>query len=100
MNLVDIIAKNARFHANQSAFVEVKPITGSRKEVSWLQFHEKTNKIAHALLNKGIRKGPWLTSKIFNIFYYNANFLIHFTFHAFLKGFSRLYKACKDAVKF
>ena len=57
MNLVDIIAKNARFHANQSAFVEVKPITGSRKEVSWLQFHEKTNKIAHALLIRESGKG-------------------------------------------
>lgn len=57
MNLVDIIVKNARLHAHRSAFVEVKPVTGSRKEISWLEFHEKTNKIAHALLNRGVTKG-------------------------------------------
>ncbi len=57
MNLVDVIAKNARFHANQPAFIEVKPVTGSRKETSWLQFHDRTNRIANVMINRGIRKG-------------------------------------------
>lgn len=57
MNLVDVIDKNARFHANGPAFVEVKPISGSRKEISWIQFHERTNRFANTLLDKGIGKG-------------------------------------------
>ena len=46
MNLIDIIAKNSRIYPNETAFVEVKPVTRVRKEVQWRRFEERINKQA------------------------------------------------------
>ncbi|HSB07691.1 MAG TPA: class I adenylate-forming enzyme family protein [Thermodesulfobacteriota bacterium] len=57
MNLVDIIAKNSRTYPNETAFVEVKPVTKLRKEIQWRPFDEKVNKIANALKEMGVHQG-------------------------------------------
>ena len=57
MNLIDIVFKNSRLYPNETAFVEVRPVTKVRKETSWRQFEERVNKIANWLKDIGVRPG-------------------------------------------
>ena len=57
MNLVDLIEKNARLYPDDIAYVEIRPVTKVRKEISWIQFHERTNRLANAFIDMGIKKG-------------------------------------------
>jgi acyl-CoA synthetase (AMP-forming)/AMP-acid ligase II len=57
MNLLDIIAKNSRVYPDETAFVELRPVTKARKEVSWRRFEGRVNKIANALKATGVRQG-------------------------------------------
>ncbi|RLB07565.1 MAG: long-chain fatty acid--CoA ligase [Deltaproteobacteria bacterium] len=57
MNIVDIVVKNARMYPHDIAFVEVRPATKVRKEITWSQFNERTDKLANALIHRGIGKG-------------------------------------------
>jgi acyl-CoA synthetase (AMP-forming)/AMP-acid ligase II len=56
MNLVDVITKYARLSPHATAFVEVRPLSGGRQEIGWEEFHERTNRIADALLRQEIGK--------------------------------------------
>jgi long-chain acyl-CoA synthetase len=57
MTVVDLVARNARMYPESIAFVEVRPVTGSRKEITWAAFNERMNRIARVLSAKGIKKG-------------------------------------------
>jgi acyl-CoA synthetase (AMP-forming)/AMP-acid ligase II len=57
MNLLDIIAKNSRIYPEESAFLELRPVTKARKEISWRRFGERVNKIANGLKETGVHQG-------------------------------------------
>jgi acyl-CoA synthetase (AMP-forming)/AMP-acid ligase II len=57
MNITDIISKNARMHPDDTAFVEVRPVTRLRKAISWAQFDDRISRLANALIERGVRKG-------------------------------------------
>jgi acyl-CoA synthetase (AMP-forming)/AMP-acid ligase II len=57
MNMVDIITKNARMYPNEIAFVEVRPVTKVKRAIRWAQFSERLNRLANALLDRGVKKG-------------------------------------------
>jgi acyl-CoA synthetase (AMP-forming)/AMP-acid ligase II len=57
MNMLSIIAKNARTYPSEIAFVEVKPVTKGRKVIHWAQFNERVNRLANALMERGVKKG-------------------------------------------
>jgi long-chain acyl-CoA synthetase len=57
MSIVDIVAKHARLIPDAPALVEIKPVTGGRQEVSWVQLDERTNRLADSLIRMGVRKG-------------------------------------------
>jgi acyl-CoA synthetase (AMP-forming)/AMP-acid ligase II len=57
MNITDLVGRNARQYPDHIAFVEVRPISRRRKEINWALFEERTSRLAHALLERGIRKG-------------------------------------------
>jgi len=57
MNLIDILSKNSRLYPNETAFIEVRPVTKVRKETSWRRFEERVNKIANGLKDMGVRPG-------------------------------------------
>jgi len=57
MNLVDFLEKNARLYPEDIAFVEVRPLTKARHHIHWARFNERTNRLANALMKKGIKKG-------------------------------------------
>ena len=56
MNLIDVIAKFARLSPRSTAFVEVRPLSGLRQEISWEEFHDRTNRIANSLLQEGVQR--------------------------------------------
>lgn len=57
MTVVDLVARNARLFPNAIAFVEVRPVTKVRKEITWDALNERMNRIARVLTAKGVRKG-------------------------------------------
>ena len=57
MNIVDLVEKNARLYPDDTAYVEIRPVTKSRKEISWIRFYERTNRLANALLDRGVENG-------------------------------------------
>jgi long-chain acyl-CoA synthetase len=56
MNLIDVIAKFARMSPRSTAFVEVRALSGLRQEISWEEFHDRTNRIANSLLQEGVQR--------------------------------------------
>ncbi|MBN2126069.1 MAG: AMP-binding protein [Deltaproteobacteria bacterium] len=57
MNIIDLVEKNARFYPHGTAYVEIRPLSKVRREISWMAFYERTNRLANALLDRGIGKG-------------------------------------------
>ena len=57
MNIIDVIAKQARFFPEAPAFVEVKRLSGVRGEITWRQFYERVNRLANALVGLDAGKG-------------------------------------------
>jgi long-chain acyl-CoA synthetase len=57
MNLVNIIQRNGRYYSNDTAFIEVRPVSNARKAVTWGQFSERVNRLANALTDRGVNKG-------------------------------------------
>ncbi|HEX2966936.1 MAG TPA: class I adenylate-forming enzyme family protein [Syntrophorhabdaceae bacterium] len=57
MNIVEVLSKYARSTPQAPALVEVKPVSGLRREINWEQLEERTNKLANSLIQKGVKKG-------------------------------------------
>jgi acyl-CoA synthetase (AMP-forming)/AMP-acid ligase II len=57
MTIIDVITKFGRARPDDAAFVEIRPLTGSRSEITWAQFDERTDRIAGALIDAGVGKG-------------------------------------------
>jgi len=57
MNLVDFLEKNARLYPEDIALVEVRAVTGGRSDMDWARFNDRTNRLANALMEKGIKRG-------------------------------------------
>ena len=57
MNLPDILEKYNRSSPGATALVEVRPLSGQRRNISWRVLYERTNRLANALLSLGIGKG-------------------------------------------
>ncbi len=57
MTIIDLVARNARLHPDSTAFVEIRPVSKMRKEITWAAFNGRMNKIAHVLAAKGVDKG-------------------------------------------
>ncbi|MBW1801632.1 MAG: acyl--CoA ligase, partial [Deltaproteobacteria bacterium] len=57
MIMMDAIAKNARLYPDKTAFVEVRPVSGVRKEIAWASLYDRVNKLAHGLTDRGVSKG-------------------------------------------
>jgi long-chain acyl-CoA synthetase len=55
MNLLDVISKFAHLSPESIAFVEVRPLSNLRSEISWKAFQDRTDRIAQSLLQRGIR---------------------------------------------
>ena len=57
MNIVDLVYRNSRIYPDDTAFVEVRPVSKQKKVITWKEFDERTNSLANALIARGVRKG-------------------------------------------
>jgi long-chain acyl-CoA synthetase len=57
MNIVDLASRNGRLYPDDPAFVEIRSVSNQRRAISWKEFDERTNSLANALIERGIKKG-------------------------------------------
>jgi acyl-CoA synthetase (AMP-forming)/AMP-acid ligase II len=57
MNCIDFLEKNVRLYPQDVAFAEVGSLTKARIEIRWASLNERTNRLANALMAKGITRG-------------------------------------------
>ena len=57
MLITEMLARNARMYGDEIALVEREPAKRKRTEITWKIFDDGANRIANALLKKGIKKG-------------------------------------------
>lgn len=57
MNLVEMVEKNCRWYLRKTAFVEIKPVSGQREELTWESFGDRTDRLANAMIERGITRG-------------------------------------------
>jgi acyl-CoA synthetase (AMP-forming)/AMP-acid ligase II len=61
-----MLARNARTIPDKPALIELKPASGLRKQITWKEFNERVNKIADALMVRGIGKDDKVISWMMN----------------------------------
>ena len=66
MLITEILARNARMYGDEIALVERDPAKNSRKEITWAAFDAEANRVANALLAKGIKKGDKVVHLMMN----------------------------------
>jgi acyl-CoA synthetase (AMP-forming)/AMP-acid ligase II len=68
MNISEMLARNARTFPNNIALIERIPSKHLKRQISWKKFDERVNRIANALIARGIRKGDrvmhWMMNSI------------------------------------
>jgi acyl-CoA synthetase (AMP-forming)/AMP-acid ligase II len=57
MIVTEFLARNARLIPGAIALVEITPSQGLRREISWKEFDDQANRVANALIARGIKKG-------------------------------------------
>ena len=57
MIITEILARNARMYRDEIALIERDPAKERRVEITWREFDEIANRVATALIKRGIRKG-------------------------------------------
>ena len=57
MTITEMLVRNARLTPNAIALAEIAPSKGYRKSITWKEFDENANRVANALINRGIKKG-------------------------------------------
>lgn len=57
MLITEILARNARMYAAKTALIEREPAKNRRVEITWKEFDDQANRLAQALLARGVQKG-------------------------------------------
>jgi fatty-acyl-CoA synthase len=66
MIITEILARNARMYGNETALIERAPAENKRMEITWSTFDERANRVAQALLSRGIAKGDRVVHLMMN----------------------------------
>jgi long-chain acyl-CoA synthetase len=57
MTITEILARNARLYPDSPALIEIAPSKNFRKTITWKEFNDNANRVANALIERGIKKG-------------------------------------------
>jgi acyl-CoA synthetase (AMP-forming)/AMP-acid ligase II len=66
IHIGEMLARNARMVPDGLALVERTPAEKKRTEITWKQFDEGANRVANALIQRGIRKGDTVAHFMMN----------------------------------
>lgn len=66
MLITEMLGRNARMYGSEIALVERDPARRSRKEITWKEFDKQANRVANALLKKGVKKGDRVVHLMMN----------------------------------
>jgi len=66
MTITEILTRNARLTPNSIALTEITPSKNLRKEITWKEFDDNSNRVANALIARGIRKGDVVAHLMMN----------------------------------
>ena len=66
MLITEILARNARLYGPETALVERDPLNDTRREMTWEQFDAEANRVATALIARGIKKGDRVVHLMMN----------------------------------
>jgi len=55
--ICEILARNARMYGEEIALIEREPVKNSRRALTWQEFDIMANRLANALIARGIQKG-------------------------------------------
>jgi acyl-CoA synthetase (AMP-forming)/AMP-acid ligase II len=74
VNIPEMVARNARMYPDEEALVDIDPEKGVRRGMTWKEFNEKIDRVANALIDRGIKPGD----KVSQIMYNSSEFLAIF----------------------
>ena len=57
MIITEILARNARMYGDEIALIEREPEKNKRRTITWKEFDDMANRVANALIARGIKKG-------------------------------------------
>lgn len=57
MIITEILARNGRMYGDEIALIEREPAKNLRRTMKWKEFDDSANRVANALMKKGIKKG-------------------------------------------
>ncbi|NQT54793.1 MAG: acyl--CoA ligase, partial [Desulfobacteraceae bacterium] len=57
MIITEILARNARMYGDKIALIEREPAKNKRVAITWQEFDDMANRVANALIAKGVKKG-------------------------------------------
>ncbi len=66
MTITEILARNARLTPDSLALIEITPSKNLRREVTWKEFDDNANRVANALIARGIKKGDVVAHLMMN----------------------------------
>ena len=66
MLITEILARNARMYGTETALIEREPALGRREQITWQQFDDQANRIARALIRRGIAPGDRVAHLMMN----------------------------------
>jgi len=66
MIITEILARNARLYGDEEALVEREPAKNLRRSITWKEFDDQANKVANALMAKGVKKGDKIIHLMMN----------------------------------
>jgi acyl-CoA synthetase (AMP-forming)/AMP-acid ligase II len=66
MNVSEMLARNSRIYPDETALIECNSSERTRRVITWRQFDEDANRIANALISRGIKKGDKVLHLMFN----------------------------------
>jgi len=55
--ITEILARNARMYGDEIALIEREPEKNKRRTITWKEFDDMANRVANALIARGIKKG-------------------------------------------
>jgi long-chain acyl-CoA synthetase len=57
MTIIEMLTRNARIYPDSLALIELTPSKNLRKTITWKEFEERVNRVANALIARGVKKG-------------------------------------------